>query len=311
MRLHALGFGHADIQKRLPLDIIRLEGNKEKGRMRGFKQGVLAAAALTLTPAVFGGTLTLNHGNALYVDTTGATPTSTTFGGGGSNTTDVFRPEGGTTTYHLYESGWSWRINGVDTREFAFSSAGAVEAGNGTALGTRTWASLASGAFSAVQTIALTDGGVAGQAIAVHTMTVTNLGGSPLDISLFNYTDFDVSATAGGDSGVWLDQPNDIMKITDGANFAEYRGVDADAYQVTAFATLRGLLTNTVINNLNNTGLPFGPGDFTGGFQWNRVIAAGDSASVVAIYAINQSVPAPGALALLGLAGLVGTRRRR
>jgi len=257
------------------------------------------------------GTITLNHGNALFVDTAPLTTTTTSYGGGASNTTDVFRPEGGTTTYHLYESGWSWRINGIDTREFAFSQAGAVEAGSGTAFGTRTYASLANGASSAVCPYSLVDGGVAGQGLVVQTLQITNTGGQPLDISLFNYVDFDVSATAGGDSASWFDQANNIMNIVDGANTVQYQGLGANAYQVQPFATLRTALTDAGITNLNNTGLPFGPGDFTGAFQWNRLLTIGQTTTVSVAFAVNMPVPAPSALALLGVVGLAARPRRR
>jgi hypothetical protein len=268
-----------------------------------------AVSALALSSQAMA-TLSMNHGNALFVDTAPATTTTTHYGGGGTNTTDVFRPDGGATTFHMFETGWSWRINGVDLREFAFSQAGMVESGSGTALGTRSYASLAGGAFSAVFTYALTDGGAPGQALMTQTLTITNTSANALDMSIFNYADFDIGGTFAGDSGSWFDQSNNIMGIQDGANFGRYQGVGANAWQVTAFSTLRTSLTNTTITNLNNTGLPF-LGDFTAAFQWNNMIAVGGSASFVAQMAINQQVPAPGALALLGLAGLVGARRRR
>jgi hypothetical protein len=273
--------------------------------------GLVAVAVGFVVSTNAHATLTLNHGNALFADTAPVATTSTAFGGAGSNTTDVFRPEGGATLNHLFESGWSWRINGVDTREFAFSQAGMVEAGSGTPVATRTYASLAGGAFSAAFTYSLTDGGAAGQALVSQSLFITNTSGASLNIALFQYSDFDVNGSAGTDNAVWLNQPNNIMQITDGPSFAQYQGIGASASQVTAWPTLRGLLTNGVVNDLNNTGLPFGPGDFSGAFQWNLVLAPGASATVVALLAVNQAVPGPGALALLGLAGLMGSRRRR
>jgi hypothetical protein len=99
------------------------------------------------------------------------------------------------------------------------------------------------------------------------------------------------------------------MNVVDGPQGLLFQGVGANAYQAQAFSGLQTSLTNATITNLNNTGLPFGPGDFTGAFQWNNVVAAGGTLTVTSIF--TAYVPAPGALALLGLAGLVGSRRRR
>jgi hypothetical protein len=253
--------------------------------------------------------ITLNQGNATYVNNA---PTSATHGNNAFGTHD-FRPEGGATTDHLFASGWFWRINGVDTREFAFNSVGMIEAGSGTAAGTRTWASVGGGAFSAVLSMTLTDGGSSGAAMVTHTMTITNTSANPLDLALFNYLDYDIGGSATGDTATWEDQANDILRISQAPNFGLYQGVNADNFWVTdwgATPTVRTELTDTAVDDLTNAALPAGAIDFTGAFQWNRVLGVGDSTSVTAIMTINQTIPTPGALALLGLAGLVGRRRR-
>ncbi len=77
-----------------------------------------------------------------------------------------------------------------------------------------------------------------------------------------------------------------------------------------SFANIRGLLTDNSITNLNNTGLPFGPGDFTGAFQWTVTLAPGEAFTATASMTVTY-IPAPSALALLGLGGLIGCGRRR
>ncbi len=273
--------------------------------MRSIATLSLAGSAALLAGSQAMATLTLNHGNATYVNTVPISATSTS--GGTAN----FRPEGGVTTDHLFANTWHWRINGVDTREFVFHSGagfGFTELGSGTASGTQSWTGLG-GVFNAVLTSTLTDGGVAGQALLVQTMTITNTGPGALSMALFNFADYDVGGTAGTDSAIQL---GNIHQITDGSNVVQHRGVGRDLFQVTAFNALYStVLTDVGLDDLNDTGLPFGPGDYTGAFQWNETIAIGGSVSVTSYHGINMPAPTPGALAMLGIAGLFSGRRRR
>lgn len=265
--------------------------------------GFIAGAALSTTAFGQAGTgFTISDGDVFF--TQANSPTSGTVAAvSGAN----FRVAGAASTDHLFENWWWYRVQG-DTREFAFNNAsGTVAAGN---TATTDWAlsGTAGGAaysFTANLRYVVTDTGT-NLGEVMQTMVITNTStSSPLVLNLFNYADFDVGGTAGTDSatgGVGG------MTITDGPWTAEFQGIGASAYQVTSFATLRGLLSNAVVDNLSNTGLPFGPGDFTGGFQWVLQIAPGGSATIGERLAI---VPAPASLALLGLGGLVAVRRRR
>jgi len=51
-------------------------------------------------------------------------------------------------------------------------------------------------------------------------------------------------------------------------------------YQVTPFQDLRTELNDTDVDDPDGSGLPFGPGDFTGAYQFSLSIPASDSASV-------------------------------
>jgi hypothetical protein len=97
--------------------------------------------------------------------------------------------------------------------------------------------------------------------------------------------DFDVNATAAGDTATLLD-PNTYLRIVDStAGVAEYRAFNprANAFLVRPFATATdvfGLLGDTAINNFDNSGLPATNIDFTGAFQWDLTIPASGTASV-------------------------------
>jgi hypothetical protein len=153
---------------------------------------------------------------------------------------------------------------------------------------------------------------VANQAAVIsQRLRITNNTGNRVVLSIYHYLDLDLSGIAGDDSAV-LDDPNLIrMNITDGSAAARYLGFDANAYQVDAFPNLRNLLTDGDVDNFNDTGLPFGPGDWTGGYQWNFVLENGDSRNITVGWNVNVPVPAPGGLAVLGLSMMLHRGRRR
>ena len=50
------------------------------------------------------------------------------------------------------------------------------------------------------------------------------------------------------------------------------------------------VLADALVTNFDNTGLPFGPGDFTGGFQWFTVtIPASGSQTYTFSVAVNDA----------------------
>jgi hypothetical protein len=59
-----------------------------------------------------------------------------------------------------------------------------------------------------------------------------------------------------------------------------FQGCNVTNYQTASFATVRSLLTNAVVDNLNNTGVPFGPGDWTSAYQWDVIVPANGSIEV-------------------------------
>lgn len=218
----------------------------------------------------------------------------------------VFRVNGFAGDNHLYATWWWFRVQG-DSRELALHNATGTVGGGNTATTTWNLTGTVGGnpySFSAALTYTATDTGEnLGQVL--QTMVVTNTGSQPLNLDLFNYADFDVNNTSGGDSATG---GLGGITISDGPWSILYQGVGASAYQVTNFSSLITQLTDGSAQNYSNTGLPFGPGDFTGGFQWTLALPAGESATVVMSIGV---VPTPASLTLLGLGGLVAARRRR
>ena len=184
----------------------------------------------------------------------------------------------------LFEDGWWFRVSSAgDTREFFFPAPNTTTCAG--AAGTITWTDVsARGLFSAVNTLAISSAG-ANQGEVILTMAITNLSAvNPLAISLYHGADFDVNATAAGDSAVLMN-PNNYIRITDSvAGAAEQRGFNppAIAYLVRPFGATDVFveLDDTGIDNLPNTGLPTSNFDYTGALQWDLNIAASGTASV-------------------------------
>jgi hypothetical protein len=193
---------------------------------------------------------------------------------------------------YVFEDGWWFRVAGATQESFFPTPSTTTCAG---AAGTITWTDVGGlGAFSATNTLALTSA-AANTGELILTMSITNLSAvNPLVIALFHGVDFDVNATAAGDSATLLN-PNNYMRITDSvAGAAEYRAFNppADAFLVRPFAATTdvfGLLGNAVVNDFDNTGLPATNIDFTGAYQWNLTIPASGTAAVSV--ALNGNAP--------------------
>lgn len=255
-----------------------------------------------------------------------STPTSTPTGNATFNATTTGSSDNAF-AYH-----WLWRVNNSagstqDTRELVMSNGSGGGANSfltvtGDNLGNSNTGKMTFDIFNvnngytflAESTYAISNDGSGPRVL--NTMKITNRDNGPLSLSLFNYTDFDLAATAGNDTVTW--NGVDAFNWVDGATTAQHRALGFSAYQATDFSTstssssLRNVLFNTARNDLNNTVIA-GAGDRISGFQYDLVIPAGGMIEVYVGLALNTTapIPAPGAAALMGLASLAGVRRRR
>lgn len=224
------------------------------------------------------------------------------------------------TTDYLFQNWWWYRSAG-DTREFALSNqtAGIQLTGNSAFLryvepigGSGT----ANGTLTFELTYTLNQISPTQAAVTIN-WNITNNSQTSQPVSFFGYGDSDIG-TATGNAAQYLSASGVNYFYNQESTTLNSRfftmGADLrtnDAWQMgDGFATGRFGLTNATVTNLSNTINPF-TGDFAGGFQWDLVIPAGESLGGRLTKGYNYVVPTPGAMALLGLGGLIAGRRRR
>jgi len=186
-------------------------------------------------------------------------------------------------TDHMFQQWWYYRVMG-DTSETVFPLPDTESyVGN---VATLVWNDVNGLGFSAREVTTVSDTGDNSASLR-HDLTIVNNNAGPLMVTVFNYTDLDVDASAGDDSASDLTQTNLGVMETSVAN---YRGLGSDAFKVTEFLDLRTELDDDLITMLDDSGTPFGPADFTGAFEWRvLMIPAGASATWSAVHNVNDA----------------------
>lgn len=243
-----------------------------------------ALALIASSPALAQGTI--SSGNAEFVRTA-----SSWDGSPEANLRGVSLP---LTDDNLYEFGWWFRVAG-DTEEtpFPFPDGQSYNADQSNL----SWNDVGGRSlFSASESagISTANGEINGRVyvwLDIHNLSAVN----PLTLEIFNLADFDLQPTASNDTARLVEwTPLGILQLNDaGANFAQYivsrQGGWPLHYLVRPFGAndVGALLSDAAITNFDNSGSPFGPGDFTAGWQFSLTIAPGATAHLAVYLRVN------------------------
>ncbi len=206
-----------------------------------------------------------------------------------SDNGDLFLAAG---TDHLFETWWyirladdsfETRLRDPDTQSYS---------GNVATLG---WSDAdLSGRIDAQLIVTITELSEGQGAVLQEELKVTNTSGGSLTVNLFAYSDLDLTKSDREDSAEVIASPTRIH-VFDAQTNAQFEGEMAELFQVTdtrgAFPGLRGIFADDVADDLLNTGLPFGPADWEGAFQWRDVnLAPGDSFSTIKVTTVVEPI---------------------
>lgn len=140
---------------------------------------------------------------------------------------------------------------------------------------------------------------------------ITNFSGQTRTFSFFQYCDFDLNGDIDDDI-VQVINPNAVIQhdFLSGVVATETIITPSPTLsEVGIFASTLIKLDNNIIDNLDGSVGPLlGRRDYTWAFQWDFTLLPGQSFLISKDKSIT---PAPGALALLGMGGLLVARRRR
>ncbi|MBS1713847.1 MAG: hypothetical protein JST30_05870 [Armatimonadetes bacterium] len=213
-------------------------------------------------------------------------------------------------------SQWMWYRTEFDTREFGLSNQTFSDVGTDhAALHYTEDAGGFDDALLVVTEYTVADLG-GGSAEATVNFGVFNLLGQAVSFSLFSFADPDLNGTAGDDSAVIGGDFNETQSVFDAVTGTTLTTTAStrrlEGYEIGPGGSILPRLTDSALDSLSDTGSPFGPGDYTGAFQWNASVSNLSVAFVGSVKYHWEVVPEPSLLLGLGipLLGLLKRRKR-
>lgn len=151
-----------------------------------------------------------------------------------------------------------------------------------------------------------------GQGDIAESIRITNVSNTVMNLAFFQYTDFDLNDSPGGD--VVVNANANTMQQSEGLVAASETVATpaANHWEVGGFPSIITKFFDGLATTLSDSGSPFGPGDGTFAWQWNRTLNPNGSFLISKDKRI-EAVPEPASMIALGtgLVGLVLRRRRK
>jgi hypothetical protein len=211
---------------------------------------------------------------------------------------------------------WFWYRAGADTRDYALSNQ--VQATVGTNSAEIQYVEPVSGfgadALRFVQTYELAQTGPDSALLRIS-FGALNQTTSAIDLTFSSYLDTDLNVTPSDDSAVVSGDENEVQTVTDQGTGSTlvYTGSTRRlaAFEVAPYSSILDSLTDDDATVYSNSVFTFGPGDYTGGYQWSTTITPGRAVFIGAVTLELTAVPEPATIACLALGALLVLRQRR
>ena len=161
-------------------------------------------------------------------------------------------------------SGWFYRVEGVDTREHPFPPpTRETWTGAGAEI---VWDDVDGKGFSAREYVSVVDNERPSGTLSSQLMLL-NLTDAELVVTVFHYLDASAGGAADGDLG---DREDGALTLAAGpGRDVRYRGLgQPQHWMVRERPVLEELLGDGSPTELTDDGVPFGPGDWTGAYEW-------------------------------------------
>lgn len=215
---------------------------------------------------------------------------------GGAFKPASFEPEGALGSDHAFESFWAYNAEGLSQNSF-FTFGAASVTGDTAIIPISGFNQFLTGTI----TVTIAHGPRTGEAIVTQTLSITNSGTTASnDWRLFYYSDFDVDGVASANSAAFTDADTIRVQRAGSPTVLDFEALDPfSKYQVGEYSTLRDTMMGFPADTLDDTGLPFAPANFTGAFEWDFNLAAGQT--VTRSILASVIVPEPGSLILIPL----------
>lgn len=197
---------------------------------------------------------------------------------GGSPNVSFLGTEGVPATNVVFQSGWWYRVAGVDTSEHPLPP---PDDESYTLYKMQAhWSNLDGKGIELWEYTEVFDNeGPSGTFRS--SLAGRSTGSSEIDLVFFHYLDPDVGGSAAGDIGSELNPR--YLSFGDAPSSVRYRSRYATHFQVGVYPTVRGLLGDGGLTNLNDTGMPFASGDVTAAYQFDVTAPSGTSGAVAGL----------------------------